>query len=174
MKKHLAYRSRILAASVHRHGRPAPASALAAGAPDVAARAQAPQAAHRRRGAAQDLNLVNGRIHTMDARNTVVSAVAIRNGRFASVGNTAPPRTPNTRVIDLRGRTVVPGLIEPTSTSSAWPTGPAITRSSRTRRRSARSRKRWPRAARACPRASGSRRWAAGIRTSGPSIAIRR
>jgi predicted amidohydrolase YtcJ len=63
-------------------------------------------------GAAQDLNLVNGRIHTLDARNSVVSAVAIRNGRIASVGNNAPPRTANTRVIDLRGRTVVPGLIE--------------------------------------------------------------
>ena len=81
---------------------------------------------------------------------------------------------PNTRVIDLRGRTVVPGLIEPTSTSSASPTAPATTPSSRTRRRSTRCRRRWPRAARACPRASGSRRWAAGIRTSGPSIATRR
>ena len=38
--------------------------------------------------------------------------MSIRNGRIASVGNTAPPRTANTRVIDLRGRTVVPGLIE--------------------------------------------------------------
>jgi predicted amidohydrolase YtcJ len=55
---------------------------------------------------------VNGRIHTLDARNSVVSAVAIRNGRIANVGNNAPPRTANTRVIDLRGRTVVPGLIE--------------------------------------------------------------
>ena len=62
--------------------------------------------------AAQDLNLTNGRIHTLDARNSVVSAVAIRNGRIASVGNSAPARTPNTRVIDLRGRTVVPGLVE--------------------------------------------------------------
>jgi predicted amidohydrolase YtcJ len=61
---------------------------------------------------AQDLNLVNGRIHTLDARNSVVSSVAIRNGRIASAGNNAPARTATTRVIDLRGRTVVPGLIE--------------------------------------------------------------
>jgi predicted amidohydrolase YtcJ len=61
----------------------------------------------------QDINLVNGRIHTFDARNTVASSVSIRTGRIASVGTSAPPRTPNTRVIDLRGRTVVPGLIEP-------------------------------------------------------------
>src|SRR5580765_447954 len=33
------------------------------------------------------LVFVNGRIHTMDDRNSVVSSVAIKNGRFASVGN---------------------------------------------------------------------------------------
>jgi len=86
--------------------------ALAAGAPDVLLSAQATPGAPAPGAAAQDLTLVNGRIHTLDARNTVVSAVSIRNGRVALVSNTAPPRTPNTRVIDLRGRTVVPGLIE--------------------------------------------------------------
>jgi predicted amidohydrolase YtcJ len=60
----------------------------------------------------QTLVLANGRIHTMDARNTIARAVSIRNGRFVSVGNTTPPRAPNTRVIDLKGRTVVPGLVE--------------------------------------------------------------
>jgi predicted amidohydrolase YtcJ len=85
---------------------------MAAGAPDALLSAQAPQTAAAAPAAAQDLNLVNGRIHTLDARNSVVSAVAIRNGRIASAGNNAPPRTANTRVIDLRGRTVVPGLIE--------------------------------------------------------------
>ena len=63
-------------------------------------------------GAAQDLNLTNGRIHTMDARNTVVSAVAIRNGRIASGGQRRARAHADTRVIDLRGRTVVPGLVE--------------------------------------------------------------
>ena len=62
---------------------------------------------------AQDLILVNARIHTMDARNTVARTVSIRNGRFASVGDTPPPRRPGDQVIDLRGMTVVPGLIEP-------------------------------------------------------------
>jgi predicted amidohydrolase YtcJ len=85
---------------------------IAAGAPDALLSAQAPQPAAAAPAAAQDLNLVNGRIHTLDARNSVVSAMAIRNGRIASVGNNAPQRTANTRVIDLRGRTVVPGLIE--------------------------------------------------------------
>jgi predicted amidohydrolase YtcJ len=31
--------------------------------------------------------LTNGRNHTMDANNTVVAQVLIRNGRFAAVGN---------------------------------------------------------------------------------------
>ena len=62
-------------------------------------------------GPAPDLVLVNGRIHTMDARNTVASTVTIRNGRFAAVGNAAP-RQPASQTVDLRGRTVVPGLID--------------------------------------------------------------
>src|SRR6266850_2633219 len=61
---------------------------------------------------APELNLVNGRIYTMDSRNTIARAVSIRNGRFVTVGNTAPGRGTNTRVIDLKGRTVVPGIIE--------------------------------------------------------------
>jgi predicted amidohydrolase YtcJ len=59
-----------------------------------------------------ELILVNGRFHTMDARNTIARTVSIRNGRFLTVGDAAPARRPGTRVIDLRGRTVVPGLIE--------------------------------------------------------------
>src|SRR5262245_21256636 len=60
----------------------------------------------------QQLVLTNGRIHTMDARDTIVSTVSISNGRFVTVGNAAPARGPQTRVIDLRGRTVIPGIIE--------------------------------------------------------------
>jgi predicted amidohydrolase YtcJ len=58
-----------------------------------------------------DLILVNGRIHTMDGQNSIVSSVAIRDGRFSDVGRHAD-RGPRTRVIDLRGRTVVPGIID--------------------------------------------------------------
>jgi len=60
----------------------------------------------------QTLALVNGRIHTMDAANTVVNTVSIRNGRFVAVGGRSPVAGSNTRIIDLRGRTVVPGLVE--------------------------------------------------------------
>jgi predicted amidohydrolase YtcJ len=60
----------------------------------------------------QDLILTNGRIHTMDARNTIVRNITIRNGRFVTVSDAAPARVPGARVIDLKGRTVVPGLVE--------------------------------------------------------------
>jgi predicted amidohydrolase YtcJ len=65
----------------------------------------------RPRGRAKELVLVNGRIHTMDDRNRVVSSVTIRNGRFTEVGH-GDHSHGSGRVIDLRGRTVVPGLIE--------------------------------------------------------------
>ncbi|HTF14294.1 MAG TPA: amidohydrolase family protein [Burkholderiales bacterium] len=66
-----------------------------------------------RRGKAKDseLTLVNGRIHTMDDRNSVVSSVTIRNGRFAAVDRGSNSSSKG-EVIDLRGHTVVPGLIE--------------------------------------------------------------
>jgi len=59
------------------------------------------------------LILVNGRIHTMDAGNTVASSVTIRNRRIVSVDDVAPESSPGATVIDLGGRTVVPGLVEP-------------------------------------------------------------
>src|SRR5688572_2603506 len=59
-----------------------------------------------------ELRLINGRIHTMDARNTIARAVTVRNGRFATVGDAAPAALPGARTIDLNGRTVVPGIID--------------------------------------------------------------
>jgi predicted amidohydrolase YtcJ len=58
------------------------------------------------------LVLTNGRIHTLDNANTIATSVAIRNGRFVAV-NAAPAAAPGVRIIDLGGRTVVPGLVEP-------------------------------------------------------------
>ena len=61
----------------------------------------------------RDLRLVNGRIHTMDPRNSIVSEVTIQDGRFVYVGPLGNRRvTPCTRTINLGGRTVVPGLID--------------------------------------------------------------
>jgi predicted amidohydrolase YtcJ len=59
------------------------------------------------------LVLLNGKIHTMDTRDTVVNTVSIRHDRFVAVGGRPPKAGRAVRVIDLRGRTVVPGLIEP-------------------------------------------------------------
>jgi predicted amidohydrolase YtcJ len=60
-----------------------------------------------------DLLLVNGRIHTMDPEDRIVSSVAIKDGRFVEVGYSHQFQQGNkTRVIDLRGRTVVPGIID--------------------------------------------------------------
>lgn len=72
----------------------------------------APATDNRGNGDPDELVLVNGRIHTMDAQDSVVRSVAIKNGRFAAVGNDLRGQFPRAEVIDLRGRTVVPGVIE--------------------------------------------------------------
>jgi predicted amidohydrolase YtcJ len=62
---------------------------------------------------ARDLRLTNGRFVTMDARGTTVSEVTIQDGRLTAVGPRGNQRLgPCTREINLRGRTVVPGLID--------------------------------------------------------------
>jgi predicted amidohydrolase YtcJ len=62
---------------------------------------------------ARDLTLVNGRIHTMDAQDSVVSTASIRNGKFETVGRSDHSSNDTcTHVIDLHGRTAVPGLID--------------------------------------------------------------
>ena len=60
---------------------------------------------------AEALVLTNGRIHTMDADNRVVEEVLIENGRFVDVGRKVD-RSGRERVIDLRGKTVIPGIID--------------------------------------------------------------
>jgi predicted amidohydrolase YtcJ len=62
-----------------------------------------------------DTVLVNGKILTVDAQSSVKEALAIRDGRVAALGTSADMRKlagPSTRVIDLQGRTVIPGLID--------------------------------------------------------------
>jgi hypothetical protein len=61
---------------------------------------------------ARDLRLVNGKIATMDARNTIAGEVTIQDGRFAYIGKANAKLNPCTKVINLGGRTVVPGLID--------------------------------------------------------------
>ena len=62
-----------------------------------------------------DIVLVNGRVLTMDSARPRASAVAITGGRFTDVGDSATIRrlaTAGTRVVDLGGKTVVPGFID--------------------------------------------------------------
>ena len=71
--------------------------------------AQAPESSP----AAAALLLINGRIATQDAQRPFASAVAIGGGRFLAVGTdqeVMQHRGPNTTVLDVGGRTVIPGL----------------------------------------------------------------
>ena len=61
----------------------------------------------------RDVRLVNGKIHTLDGGNSIVSSVTIKEGKFASVGDDGSPNGgPCMRVINLGGRTAVPGLVD--------------------------------------------------------------
>src|SRR5687767_3914031 len=62
---------------------------------------------------ASDLILHNGRIATLSRGRPFVEAVAIRDGRFVAVGTSAEvvaTKSPGTKIIDLGGRTAIPGL----------------------------------------------------------------
>lgn len=75
----------------------------------------APMGASQDAPAPADLALVNARILTVDDRFSTASALAIRGGRFVAVGSDADIRRhigSQTRVIEGRGRTVVPGIID--------------------------------------------------------------
>jgi predicted amidohydrolase YtcJ len=66
---------------------------------------------------AQDMDLVvvNGNIYTVNEKQPHAEAFAVRDQRIAFVGSTADVqklRSANTRVIDLGGKTVVPGLTD--------------------------------------------------------------
>lgn len=63
-----------------------------------------------------DLVLVNAHVRTLDDRDAEASAVAVAAGRIAAVGTDAAVRAlagRGTRVDDLGGATVIPGLIDP-------------------------------------------------------------
>lgn len=58
-----------------------------------------------------DLILQNGRITTLDVRQPEVTSLAIKDGRVVAVGDDAQlQRGPDTAVIDLNGRRLIPGL----------------------------------------------------------------
>jgi predicted amidohydrolase YtcJ len=62
-----------------------------------------------------DAVYVNGYLYTVDARETVHEALAVRDGRIAYVGSNEGARAlagSATRVIDLKGRLLMPGLVD--------------------------------------------------------------
>lgn len=62
-----------------------------------------------------DTILLNGKIVTADEKGTVYQALAVSDGRIVALGKTADIKRlagQGTRVVDLGGRTVIPGLID--------------------------------------------------------------
>src|SRR5688572_16534860 len=67
------------------------------------------------RAPAADLVLRNGKVIVMDAASSIAQAVAVADGRIVAVGPDAAMAAhtgPATRVVDLKGKTVIPGLID--------------------------------------------------------------
>ena len=65
--------------------------------------------------AEMDLVLLNGKIITVDPKDTIAEAVAVRDGRILAVGTTQDIlglAGAGTRVIDLGGKCVTPGLVD--------------------------------------------------------------
>jgi predicted amidohydrolase YtcJ len=64
---------------------------------------------------AQDLVLINGKIITVDSKDSIAQAVAVTNGKIVAVGSNQAARkaaAKGARVIDLHGRAATPGLID--------------------------------------------------------------
>lgn len=62
-----------------------------------------------------DLVLVNGRVHTVDPVRPFTTALAVRDGKILFVGSDTEARAlvrAGTRVVDLGGMTVLPGLVD--------------------------------------------------------------
>ena len=62
-----------------------------------------------------DLILTNARVYTADAAHPRAQAVAVRDGRIVFTGSAQEAealRGPATRVVDVNGKTVIPGMID--------------------------------------------------------------
>src|ERR1700722_11080293 len=62
-----------------------------------------------------DLVLHHGLFTTLDRTNTTTNAVAIKDRKFIAVGRSediVPSAGPGTRIVDLKGRRVIPGLTD--------------------------------------------------------------
>ena len=62
-----------------------------------------------------DQAFLNGKVITMDADNCIQEAVAVKAGKIAAVGSNAQIMAlcgPDTKVIDLQGKTMTPGFVD--------------------------------------------------------------
>jgi predicted amidohydrolase YtcJ len=78
-----------------------------------------------------DLIIHHGKILTVDAKFTIAEALAIKGDKILAVGDDAPilkHRGPKTKVLDLQGRNVLPGLYD----SHTHPVGAATSESTET------------------------------------------
>lgn len=70
-----------------------------------------------------DTILVNGKVMTVDAKNSITEAIAIKGDKILSCADDATIRAlsgSDTEVIDLKGRTVTPGFIDPHIHFRVW------------------------------------------------------
>jgi len=70
-----------------------------------------------------DLVVVNGDIVTLDSRMSRYQAMAVRQGRIVTLGSSAVIRAlagPQTKVLDAKGRMVLPGLIDSHAHPHLW------------------------------------------------------
>ncbi|MBB4393792.1 putative amidohydrolase YtcJ [Bradyrhizobium sp. ERR14] len=64
---------------------------------------------------APDPVLINGKVLTLDERSTMTEAVAVADGKILATGTSASIKAlagARTRVLDVAGKTVIPGLID--------------------------------------------------------------
>ena len=62
-----------------------------------------------------DIVVKNANVLTVDDLGTVAESFAVKNGKFVSVGTNTDTEMlsgPNTRILDLKGQTVIPGFID--------------------------------------------------------------
>jgi len=62
-----------------------------------------------------DMMLMNGKILTVDPKDSVVGAVAVKDGKILATGSYASLKQlagPSTKQVDLKGKTVTPGLVD--------------------------------------------------------------
>jgi predicted amidohydrolase YtcJ len=62
-----------------------------------------------------DLVLLHGKVITVDSKDTIAQAVAVKDGKIVGVGRNEDVRAfigSQTNVLDLKGRTVTPGLVD--------------------------------------------------------------